>query len=46
MDNASYHNALSKKSPNSNSKKEVMPSWLTGKNISFDQSMKKMSCMI
>lgn len=33
MDNASYHNALSENSPNSNSKKEVMQSWLMEKNI-------------
>ncbi|CAG4965576.1 unnamed protein product [Parnassius apollo] len=41
VDNASYHNALLEKAPNSNSNKQVMQTWLAEKNIQFDESMKK-----
>lgn len=39
MDNASYHNVVSDKCPNSNSNKNVLQAWLTEKNISFEKSM-------
>lgn len=41
VDNASYHNALLEKAPNSNSNKNEMQTWLTEKNIPFDETMKK-----
>ncbi|CAG4982209.1 unnamed protein product [Colias eurytheme] len=41
MDNASYHNVVSEKCPNSNSNKSIMQEWLTEKNIPFEESMKK-----
>lgn len=41
MDNASYHNALLEKAPNSNSNKNEMQTWLAEKNIPFDETMKK-----
>ncbi|XP_045450769.1 uncharacterized protein LOC123659609 isoform X1 [Melitaea cinxia] len=41
MNNASYHNALLEKAPNSNSNKHAMQTWLAGKNIPFAETMKK-----
>lgn len=41
VDNASYHNALSEKVPNSNSNMHAMRTWLAEKNIPFEETMKK-----
>lgn len=41
VDNASYHNALSERVPNSNSNMHAMRTWLAEKNIPFEETMKK-----
>jgi transposase len=41
VDNASYHNVQTDKTPNSNSKKEDMQRWLQDKNIPFSTTMLK-----
>lgn len=46
VDNASYHNALLQKAPNSNSNKQAMQTWLAEKNIQFDESMKKIDIIL